>query len=121
MKLMISILAVFTIASSFASTKVELTFKAVGTKAHPQSKIFLVVGSKTVPITTVLGTAFGNNLISNRSWIPAKAVTAMGAFIGKHETQMYVLMHGKDYGVFVRELDGKTKNVPFRLFKIVKG
>ena len=121
MKTFVCLLASAAFLYCQASSKVELTFKSVGTKKLPQSKIFLVVGSKTTPITTIMGTAFGDSLITDRSWIPAKSVSNLGAISGHQETQMYVLHQGHDYQVYVRSLTPKSKKGDFRLFKTVKG
>ena len=119
MKVVASLLAFVAFLPCYAA-HAELTFENVGTKYRPQAKVFLVVGGKRTAITTVLGTAFGDTLISDRSWIPAGAVSALGAVWPRGESDMYVLKKGHDYLVYARSMNGRGKKVPFKLLKTVK-
>lgn len=121
MKVVASLLALILVLPCFASAEAELTFKNVGSNNRPQAKVFLVVGGKRTAITTVLGTAFGDNLISDRSWIPAGAVSALGAVWPRGESDMYVLKKGHAYLVYARSSYGHAKKGPFKLLKTVKG
>lgn len=121
MKTVASFLAFVGFMPCYAAPLVELTFKNVGAKARPQAKVFLAVGGKTTAITTIMGTAFKNSLISDRSWIPAGAVSALGSIWSGGESQLYVLHKKNDYQVFARTISAHSKKTKFQLMKTVKG
>jgi hypothetical protein len=120
MKAVASILAFVGFLPYYGAPQVELTFKDVGTKSRPQAKVFLVVGGKSTAITTVLGTVFKNSLISDRSWIPAGAVSALGSIRSGGESQLYVLHMKNSYQVYARTLNHHLKKTKFQLMKTVK-